>query len=425
MFYIFSTGTELSSGRSRDTNGPYLAASLSDAGLDVGGIITLPDDPKSLQSELERFLAMPDTRGIIMTGGLGPTEDDHTVDVLCRMTGKSAVEDEYALRRLEAAARRIPGRLQLASARRQTRVLEGCRVLKNERGLAPGMIVEFPPHANAGPDADTTNRFIAVMPGVPSEMRGMFEGTLFPYILERYAAHDRKRLVFFVYGQGESQVQAKIFGDTRTERAIPAELPDDFRWGITAQPGFVKLFFETRDSGFLTTIDDACARLFSESKLSLPVEELLHEHCLKNKQTLSLAESCTGGWISKILTDRPGSSGYFLGAAVVYANSAKEKLLNVRAETLTEKGAVSEECALEMAAGARSLYGSDFAFSITGIAGPDGGTEAKPVGTIHMAATDGNRTESFRLLLPFERERVREYASRMALYHLYTFIVRT
>jgi nicotinamide-nucleotide amidase len=174
-FYIFSTGTELSSGRSRDTNGPFIAQSLSEAGLDVSAIITLPDNPTSILEELSRLIARTDTSGIIITGGLGPTEDDHTVDILCKLTEKSAVEDPFALSRLEAAAKRLPGRLQLSSARRQTRVVEGCTVIKNERGLAPGMIVEI----------GTNGPFIAAMPGVPSEMRGMFDGTLFPYIKSR------------------------------------------------------------------------------------------------------------------------------------------------------------------------------------------------------------------------------------------------
>ncbi|HMU84236.1 MAG TPA: nicotinamide-nucleotide amidohydrolase family protein [Leptospiraceae bacterium] len=411
-FYIFSTGTELSSGRSRDTNGPFIAQSLSEAGLDVSGIITLPDNPTSILEELSRLIARTDTSGIIITGGLGPTEDDHTVDILCKLTEKSAVEDPFALSRLEAAAKRLPGRLQLSSARRQTRVVEGCTVIKNERGLAPGMIVEI----------GTNGPFIAAMPGVPSEMRGMFDGTLFPYIKSRFVSHSRERLSFFIYGHGESQVQARLFGDKETQRSIPETLPDDFIWGITAQPGFSKVFFETKDKSFLGLIDQAAENIFGNAKLDATVEDKLHDYCIENKIKVALAESCTGGLISRILTDRPGASAYFQGGAVVYANAAKEQILGVSSAILETHGAVSEECAMAMAEGARRIYSADASVAITGIAGPEGGTAAKPVGTVHIAASYKDKSMHAKLFLPFDRDRIREYSARVAILHLFNLL---
>ncbi|MBL8021929.1 MAG: CinA family nicotinamide mononucleotide deamidase-related protein [Leptospirales bacterium] len=412
-FYIFSTGTELSSGRSRDTNGPDIARALSEAGLEVAAITLLPDDPEAILSELNRIKALPDAQGIIMTGGLGPTADDFTVDVLARFTGKNITEDEYAMRKLEIAAKRS-ARIKLESARRQARVLEDCHVLRNEKGMAPGMITMV---------EGTNTLLVAAMPGVPSEMKAMFENELFPEIKRRFIAHDRSRLVFLIYGVGESQVQATLFGDD-TQAGLVTDLPSDFRWGVTAQAGFIKLFFESSDKALLEKINALATQAYPGIKLDKPVEEKLHDLCIERQFKLGLAESCTGGLIARIITDRPGSSQYFQGSCVVYANQAKTKLLGVTDDLLAAHGAVSEESAIAMANGALNALGADISLSITGIAGPDGGTKDKPVGTVYCAAMQrGREAQAVKWFMPFDRERIREYSGRMALLHLYNYLV--
>ncbi|MCE9597659.1 MAG: nicotinamide-nucleotide amidohydrolase family protein [Spirochaetia bacterium] len=412
-FYIFSTGSELSSGRSRDTNGPDIARALSEAGLEVAAITLLPDDPSAILAELNRIRALPGTQGIVMTGGLGPTADDFTVDVLAQFTGRGISEDEYAMRKLEIAAKRS-ARIKLESARRQARVLEGAHVLRNEKGMAPGMIVDVP--------AGSGSVLVAAMPGVPSEMKAMFENELFPEIKRRFIAHNRSRLVFLIYGVGESQVQATLFGDD-TQVGLITDLPIDFRWGVTAQAGFIKLFFETSDTGLLAKIDSLAAAAYPGIKLDLPVEEKLHDLCIAQNLKLGLAESCTGGLIAKLITDRSGSSQYFQGSCVVYANEAKTKLLGVSQDILAKHGAVSEETALAMASGALDVLGADISISITGIAGPDGGSKEKPVGTVYCAAMQrGKKPLAVKWFMPFDRERIREYSGRMALLHLFNYL---
>jgi nicotinamide-nucleotide amidase len=414
-FYILSTGTELTTGRSRDSNGPWIASRLSEAGLQVRAIVTLPDDPAQLEREIRSMLESG-AQGIVMTGGLGPTADDYTVDVLASIAESPVVEDPAALAKLEAAAQRMPDRLKLEAARRQTRIVSGSRVLPNERGLAPGMMLDLQAFAVQGQAP-----LVAAMPGVPSEMTAMFESFLFPELKSRFAAHNRSRLVFYVYGMGESQVQSKLFGDAKTPRTL-AEAPDDFVWGITAHPGFAKVFFETEDKSYIEHISQAADSCFGSARLSGPVEELLHDLCVEHHISLSFAESCTGGLVSRIVTDRPGSSDFFRGALVVYANDAKQTLAGVSAEILREHGAVSQECALALARGAAAAFNTDAALSITGIAGPGGGTRDKPVGTVHCAAFFRGSEKAVRWNLPFDRDRIREYSARASLFHLYSFL---
>lgn len=378
-------------------------------------IVTLPDNPEELEKEIRAMLEAG-AHGIIMTGGLGPTADDHTVDVLAAIAGSPAVEDRAALQKLEAAARRLPGRLKLESARRQVRIVEGASVLANERGLAPGMMLDLPAFQRDG-----VCPLIAAMPGVPSEMTAMFESFLFPEIRRRFTPHNRQRLVFYVYGMGESQVQSKLFGDSKQARALEKE-PLDFVWGITAHPGFAKVFFETNDSAYVEHISATADRVFGSTRLAGPVEDLLHALCLEHSISLSFAESCTGGLVSRIVTDRPGSSEFFRGAAVVYANEAKQKLVGVPTEILESHGAVSAECALAMARGAAAAFETDAAMSITGIAGPGGGTAAKPVGTVHCAVFFRGQLRAVEWHLPFDRDRIREYSARAALFELYSFL---
>lgn len=413
MFYILSTGTELSSGRSRDSNGPWIASRLSEAGLTVRAIVTLPDDPPILRDTIRAMIA-DGAHGVIMTGGLGPTEDDHTINVLSEITGRSIVEEPEALQKLEAAARRMPGRLKIESARLQVRTLEGARVLKNVKGLAPGLVTDVPSPAPTG------STLIAALPGVPSEMTPMFE-LLFSEIASRFAPHGRKRRAFYVYGMGESQVQSKLFGDATT-RPLLGPPPEDFVWGITAHPGFAKVFFETANEAYLAHIEQETDLAFGAAKLPGPVEELLHEMCTAEKISIALAESCTGGLVSRIITDRAGSSEFFKGAGIAYSNEAKVKLLGVSESLLQAHGAVSEECARAMAEGAVRFFEADAAVSITGIAGPGGGTAEKPVGTVHCAASFRGQTASVRWMLPFDRDRIREISARAALFHLFTFL---
>lgn len=400
-FYIFSTGSELSSGRSKDTNGPYIAQFLSEEGFECLGMEILPDDPAILETKISSAIANESYQGIIITGGLGPTADDYTVDVFAKIFDDETIEEETAVERLSMAVKRMPGRISMESGRRQCRVLKKSRPIKNLRGLAPGMILDLP-----------KDRFIAAMPGVPSEMKEMFEGNVMPLVKERYGTHGRVRRVFYLYGIGESHFQEKIFPKDM-------KLPSDFLWGITAGLGAVKVFIESKEVDFLEDLIIDVKRHYGEVFLEKQVEDLLHEQCIGSGKTVAVAESCTGGLVGKLLTDRSGSSSFFMGGVVTYSNQAKEEILQVSTEILEKYGAVSEECAIAMAQGAKRLLHAKAAVSITGIAGPDGGSTAKPVGTVCIGYADEKKTNVRKFNLPFDRDRVREYSARAALFFLY------
>ncbi len=421
--FILSTGTELSTGRSTDTNGPYIARSLSEEGFHVRGMSIIPDDPAALVTELKRLRDLPEIQGVIMTGGLGPTEDDHTVDVLAEFTGDETMEEPAALRKLELLARRLKMRFDPEAARRQVRVLRTARVLKNEKGIAPGMFVR------------RDDFFTAAMPGVPQEMLTMYRDELLPVLKENYPGRPMFRRVFHLYGIGESVFQSQFFGMRNRRGDAPPALPGlpvdrealspDFNWGVTAARGLIKIFMESFDESEIERLHELARKGYADHYVERNAQTEIHEYCLREGLTIALAESCTGGLVGKILTDMPGSSGYLKGGVIAYANSAKTDLLGVRDETLEAHGAVSAETAREMAEGTVRAYDVDFAVSITGIAGPGGGTEDKPVGTVYTACAGKNReSQTQHLFLPLDRDRVREYSANLALFALYGFMAR-
>ena len=411
--YVLSTGTELSSGRSIDTNAPEIARACSEQGFPVVGLGTMPDDRALLESEIGHVLARSDVGIVIMTGGLGPTDDDHTVDALAGLSGRDIVDDPQAARKLEVLGKRSRGRLNSASARRQVRIVEGAHVLMNERGLAPGMLLEI--------SHGTDSRLVAAMPGVPQEMRHMLATQLLPELTRRYPEPGRARVVLHVYSVGESAFQSRVFGD-KEKPGVVTDWPDDFSWGITAGNGQLKLFFEASDAAALNRIRSAIETEYSGQVLPASAEEILHDLLPKKQLTIGAAESCTGGLIGKILTDRPGSSAYFVGSIVAYSNSIKQALLGVPESVLNEFGAVSDQCVRAMAVGARERLASNYAVAVTGIAGPDGGSEHKPVGTVFVGVSGPSGCESHELHIPLDRDRVRHYTAHLALFHLLRFI---
>ena len=430
--YVLSTGTELSTGRSIDTNAPMIARTLAERGFPIAGLGTLPDDTTILRDEIQHLLNRPDVGIVIMTGGLGPTDDDLTVDVLAELAGTTPVDEPQHLRKLEALVKRYPQRINLDSTRRQIRVIDGCRVLKNERGLAPGMFVTIPV---ANPDAkqSATTKYVAAMPGVPQEMELMFSDDLLPLLESQYPESGRARTVFYIYNMGESTFQARFFGILRrgatgdeTPLAKLEDLPADFRWGVTAAAGHLKVFFECDDASVVARLEDLAKTTMADHYLPEIADLMLHNLCVAGGQRIAAAESCTGGLIGKILTDRPGSSSYFLGSLVTYSNEAKMQILDVQRELLDTHGAVSPECARAMAVGAQIKMGADFAVAVTGIAGPDGGTAAKPVGTVFLAIAGRGVSEDHArvhaLNIPLDRDRVRQNTAQLALFYLYHYM---
>lgn len=427
--YIISTGTELSSGRSRDTNAPFIASRLAEKGFSISGFATLPDDSSILKRELSHLLSRPQVDAIVMTGGLGATEDDCTVATLAELLGSDIVEESESLRRLELLARRYPRRLNFKTIRQQVRIVSGAMALANRVGIAPGMLIEH--------RTGDRLKYIAAMPGVPQEMSAMLDSQLFPLLEQRYPTAAKNRILFYLYGLGEVEFQERFFGDCLTASrgsssdtlatagglTAGMDIPADFRWGIAAGAGALRIFMEAASKEILQELQALAAREFADHFLEARAEQLLHTYCIEQGIRIATAESCSGGLAARILTDRPGSSRYFEGGIVSYSNALKHTLLGVPKDILERYGAVSRQCAACMAENALRAMNVDFALSITGIAGPGGGSQEKPVGLVFMAyAGTDCPVQVRRWNWPLDRDRIREYSAHLALFGLYKYI---
>jgi nicotinamide-nucleotide amidase len=384
------TGSELTRGETKDLNGPFIATDLSEMGVRVDEIVLVPDDPRLLAASIRSAIDRADVA--ILSGGLGPTADDYTVAVCAEVFGRKIHRDPEAQERMRAraAARgwtedKIP-----ANYFKQAEVIEGADVLLNPVGLAPGMAIATP------------RGLFAVLPGVPREMQAMFRELVVPAIRRRFRLEPPRIVRGKILGMGESWAEAKI-----------QKAGIDFRrieYGISAKPGELLVKFISHTPEHHAYLDEVRERLTAElgqeivflpeglkdstgNAMDTEHPRLVHDALMASGLTVATAESCTGGLVAKSLTDHAGSSKYFVGSVVSYSNEAKEKLLGVPRELLDHHGAVSHEVCAAMARGALEKLGVDLALSITGIAGPDGGTAEKPVGLafLGLASRDGER----------------------------------
>jgi nicotinamide-nucleotide amidase len=398
---IVAIGSEMLGPLRQDTNSLWLSARLEEVGIPVVRKSIVGDDPALIREELDQ--AARGTSYIFTTGGLGPTADDVTVAAVAEWLGAPLARNEPFLEKMRQRFARRGFEMPACNAK-QADFIVGARVLENPRGTAPGFW---------GKRGDTE---IIIMPGVPSEMKEIMESSVLPVLRERAGGVVGRRRILRIAGMGESAVEelvAPVYAqwkdDPVTILASPGEV--QLHLSVTGQPREAEERLEAMAADFRAILGD---RIFGEDSEDLPqvVGRLLRQ----SKRTIALAESCTGGMVSSLLTDVPGSSQYFLGSVVSYANSAKETLLAVDAETIRQRGAVSEEAAVAMAVGARQRFDADVAVSITGIAGPDGGSPDKPVGTVFfgLAARDGHTATKKRLFVG-DRGVVRRAASIQAL----------
>jgi nicotinamide-nucleotide amidase len=398
---IIATGAELITGRVADFNARYAARRLYETGLTVQRITFLGDEPPLFQEILLQALAR--SQFIIITGGLGATEDDVTVAAAAEALGLQLLHDEALLARLRRflEERRIPwlerhGRLAL--------IPQGAVVL-DPGGLACGFALK---HGEVR---------LFFLPGVPTEMRALFDGFVLPSLMEM--AGDVGAV---------AQRTLRLFGISETQlQEVVAQIPE-FREGVNVgyYPNFpenhLTLTVHGRDRQELDkTLDRLTAALAREvndvllGPEEMPLEELVGRQLQEGGLTLALAESCTGGLIGHRLTSVAGSSDYFLGGVVSYSNEAKVDLLHVDPEVLTQFGAVSPETARDMALGARDAFGADLGLAVTGIAGPSGGSLEKPVGTVYIALATPEEVEVWHYLFHGNREAIKILAAQTAL----------
>ncbi len=399
---VLAVGTEMLLGGLVDTNTAWLSRRLAALGVAVHRHTTVGDDKGRLAAALSEAAGRADL--VVSTGGLGPTPDDLTHEALGQAAGREMVEYPEARRHVDETFGRFTGRRPPSAAYKQALFPEGSRLIANPLGTAMGAMLEL------------DGALVATFPGVPSEMKAMFEETLEPLVRERTEGAIVSRTLWFV-GMGESALAEKVQDllDASDPTVAPLAGQGKVRLRITARaatPEEAQEKIEPVAEEILARLGDYYFGADSET-IEGAVGRLLEER----GATLALAESCTGGLLAKRLTDMAGASAYFSEGFVTYSNESKERLLGVPHEMLVEHGAVSEPVAKAMAEGARKVSGADYALSVTGIAGPDGGTEEKPVGLVFVGLSDASGSVAERVDLSAwrrSREAIRERSATRA-----------
>lgn len=406
---ILCVGTELLLGDIINTNAAYLSQRLAELGISVFHQSVVGDNPKRLADELSDAFSRADL--VVLTGGLGPTADDLTKETVASLFGYPLVLDEEALDFIKSYFKKT-GRVMTQNNEKQALVPEDCIVFHNDCGTAPGMAIE------GGEGSALSGRAAILLPGPPREMKAMFEKSALPYLKSRTDSALVSKNVHLI-GIGESAAESilrPLIDASDNPTVAPYAKAGEVRMRVTAKA-------DTRENAE-RMCDEAIVKIreteVGEFIYGIDVGSVENAVLIKLRaegKTLAAAESCTGGFIAKRITDISGASDVFVGSAVTYANEAKMKLLGVKKETLDRVGAVSEEVAREMAEGIRLALGADVGISTTGIAGPTGGTPEKPVGTVYIAISTERGTRAKRLNLSPQRDRdyIRTVAATNAL----------
>jgi nicotinamide-nucleotide amidase len=407
---LINTGNELLLGRVLNTHQQWICRQLADHGYEVARQVCVADDGPAIQAAARDSLARSDL--VLTTGGLGPTSDDITRDLIAQMLGLPLAVDAEVLARIEGYfTQRL--RAMPASVKVQALVPAGARVLSNAHGTAPGLAI----HVNPNPfREDKRPSWLILLPGPPRELRTMFTESVLPLALKEFpAAQPFVCRTLRTTGLGESMVEEKIAGPLQSLVSQGLEL------GYCARIGEVdvRLIARGEKAGVIVSEAEGIVRellgvlIFTEDDATL--ESAVVHLLAGGKKTVALAESCTGGLIAHRLTNVPGASAVLDCGLVTYSNEAKKNLLGVLEEALKEHGAVSAVVARQMADGVRSRHGTDFGLAVTGIAGPGGGSAQKPVGTVFIALADAQGTTVKEQFNPFDRETFKFVTSQQAL----------
>ncbi len=405
---ILAVGSELTSGHTPDTNSAYLARELARLGIEASQHWTIGDEKDAIAATIIRGAELADL--VLVSGGLGPTADDLTRGALAQAMGCELMLDKECLKTLEEFFRRH-GREMAPANRVQAMIPAGAEALPNDLGTAPGLAAKI------------GRASVFVMPGVPHEMREMFARSVAPRLGAAPGVIIQK--IIHTFGTGESDIGEKI--EALMQAAGPVTV------GTTVASGLISLRITSRAEDAETAelqAQETIRRIHrllgdlvfgeGEETLASAVGRLLKEH----SQTLATAESCTGGWIGQMITAVPGSSDYYLGGVVAYSNAAKNRMLSVPNDVLAADGAVSEASVQAMAEGCRKRFSSDWAIAVTGIAGPAGGSDKKPVGLVYIALAGPGNTEVHRNVFAGTREVVRRRAALSAINCLRLALIR-
>ena len=402
---LINIGDELLIGQVVNTNAAFIGQQMTAAGFELTDVITIGDDGPAIREAVER--AMSKTDVVLMTGGLGPTKDDITKKVICDIFQRELVIDEATLKQVtEMFAAR--GMELTETNRQQAAVPEGCVVLTNTLGTAPGLWLE------------KDGKVLISLPGVPFEMEKLIKDEVLPRLK---AGKFRSSSLLYKVVQCTNITESGL-SDMLEE--YEKQLPEGFKLAYLPKPGIIRLRLtaEGNDTEQMqTTLNQQFDLLkqqvaeYAFTDEDIELEEVVGRLLVKTGKTMATAESCTGGYIAHLITSVPGSSRYFQGSLVSYSNDIKRDLLNVREDNLKRRGAVSEPVVSDMALNAMGLFDVDYTIATSGIAGPDGGTPEKPVGTVWIAVATPVRlaTKEFRFGSRMGRKQIIERAARAAL----------
>ena len=398
---LLMIGSEILDARIAESNSQYLISELSAAGVPVEHVLCCTDSMPAIARSLNFVLGSSGI--VIVSGGLGPTTDDITREAIASFCDLKLVLHGDVLGRLEAYfhARKRPFD---PSNCKQALFPEGATTIDNPVGSALGFALRF--------ERRSESKLIFSLPGVPAELRAMSNATVLPLIRrESKALVPLERRALRVFGLAESAIGSRV-QQSEPDPSVLIAYRAHF-------PEIEVIFKGTQKSTLDSTIKRArqeigADHIFSE-ELEDSMQSVLHRMLTKRKLTIAVAESCTGGLLGSLLTENAGSSNYFLGGAITYSNDLKIDFLGVRKKALRKHGAVSDAAAQAMAAGVKKISGSDIGISVTGIAGPGGGSAAKPVGTFYVGIAHGKAVNSYRFFLHSSRKMIRLYAAWMAL----------
>ena len=407
---VITIGDELLIGQVTDTNSAWIAQQLNKIGIALRNRISVGDDAEEIRNALD--FESENVQVILITGGLGPTNDDITKNVLCDYFGGKMIVDQGALENVKYLFEKIYNKPTSEVNLKQAEVPDVCQVIQNKRGSAPGMLFE------------KDGIIFISMPGVPYEMQGIMEDVI-PLLREKFHVPAIIHKTILTAGIGESALAEKI-------KDFEDNLPKDIRLAYLPNYGMVRLRLST--SGFdKPKIENAIKSQFTELRTLVKdymvadedesMQEVVGKLLSKHAKTISTAESCTGGAVASLITSVAGSSNYYQGSIVSYSNDVKQDLLGVKKETLDAYGAVSEETAREMLSGVLQKMKTDYGIAVTGIMGPGGGSDEKPVGTVWIAVGNKDNQLVQKFKQRFAREKNIEVTSVMALNMMRKFLV--
>lgn len=393
---ILAVGTELLMGQIVNTNAQYISERLNSIGINVYFHSVVGDNPKRLESSIKLALERSDL--VVITGGLGPTKDDITKEKVAEVFGKRVVLHEESLKRIKDYFVKL-GREMTDNNAKQAYFPEGSIVIENNKGTAPGCIIE------------SDNKFVVILPGPPREMQPMFDESVMPY-LQKDSGYKIVSKYIRTFGIGESKLEEMIMD--------LVDKQEDVTIATYAKMGEVTVRLTCKcplsEEGFdkICPFEDEIVKRLGSYVYSTEnenLEKVVTKMLLENNLTIAIAESCTGGLICSKLVSVSGVSKVFNRGIISYSNDSKVQDLGVNEDTIKKYGAVSTQTAIEMAEGVKRIAGTDIGVSITGIAGPEGGTAEKPVGLMYMALAYKGNTVCKKLNLSGDRERIINVAS--------------